>query len=72
MAFRQTTFNPTQSQQYRITGQQNMGATNNSKAGINIPQMEESLAREMARMKMEKEKQARMIEKICVESDELK
>lgn len=46
-----------------------MGA---SKGPINIPQMEENLAREMARMKMEREKQARMVEKICVESDELK
>jgi hypothetical protein len=34
--------------------------------------MEENLAREMARMKMEREKQSRMVEKICVESDELK
>jgi hypothetical protein len=34
--------------------------------------MEENLAREMARMKMEREKQQRMVEKICVESDELK
>jgi hypothetical protein len=34
--------------------------------------MEESLAREMARLKMDREKQARMVEKICVESDELK
>lgn len=39
---------------------------------INFPEMEESLAREMARMKMEKEKQARIVEKICAESDELK
>ena len=34
--------------------------------------MEENLAREMARMKMQKEKQHREVEKICVESDELK
>ena len=34
--------------------------------------MEESLAREMARMKMDKEKQARVVEKICAESEELK
>jgi hypothetical protein len=34
--------------------------------------MEESLAREMARMKMEKEKQSRIVEKICEESEELK
>jgi regulator of sirC expression with transglutaminase-like and TPR domain len=34
--------------------------------------MEENLAREMARMKMEREKQQREIEKICSESNELK
>ena len=34
--------------------------------------MEESLAREMARMKIDDEKRQRQIEKICVESDELK
>lgn len=39
---------------------------------MNMPQMEENLAREMARMKMEKEQQTRMIEKICAESEELK
>ena len=39
---------------------------------MNVPQMEENLAREMARMKMEKEQQTRMIEKICAESEELK
>lgn len=37
-----------------------------------MPSMEEQLAREMARMKMEREKQSRIVEKICVESDELK
>lgn len=69
MAFRQTTFNPTQSQQYRVTGTNNMGA----KGGpLNMPAMEEQLAREMARMKMEKEKQARVVEKMCAESEELK
>jgi len=34
--------------------------------------MEENLAREMARMKMEKEKNTREIEKICAESPELR
>jgi len=34
--------------------------------------MEENLAREMARMKMDREKQSRIVEKICVESEELK
>jgi hypothetical protein len=34
--------------------------------------MEENLAREMARMKMDKEKQSRELEKICAESPELR
>jgi hypothetical protein len=34
--------------------------------------MEEGIAREMARLKMEKEKQQREIDKICGESSELK
>ena len=34
--------------------------------------MEEGLAREMARLKMDKEKQSREVEKICAESNELK
>lgn len=34
--------------------------------------MEEQLAREMARMKMNKEKQQREIDKICGESEELR
>lgn len=45
-----------------------MGGSNQ----LNMPQMEESLAREMARLKMDKEKQQREIEKICAESPELK
>ena len=34
--------------------------------------MEEQLAREMARLKMDREKQNRELEKICAGSDELK
>jgi hypothetical protein len=37
-----------------------------------MPSMEEQLAREMAKMKIEKEKQSREIEKICAESPELR
>ncbi len=37
-----------------------------------MPTLEENLAREMARMKMEKEKNSREIEKICAESPELR
>ena len=39
---------------------------------ISLPLMEENLAREMARMKMDKEKQSRELEKICAESPELR
>jgi len=39
---------------------------------MGAPQMEEGIAREMARLKMEKEKQQREIDKICGESSELK
>jgi hypothetical protein len=45
-----------------------LGANGN----ISIPSMEENLAREMARMKMEKEKNNRELEKICAESPELR
>jgi hypothetical protein len=37
-----------------------------------MPQLEENLAREMARMKMDNEKGKREIEKICAESPELR
>lgn len=37
-----------------------------------MPSLEENLAREMARMKMEKEKNSREVEKICAESPELR
>jgi len=37
-----------------------------------MPTLEENLAREMARMKMDKEKNSREIEKICAESPELR
>jgi hypothetical protein len=43
-----------------------------SNGQLSIPSMEENLAREMAKMKMEKEKQSREIEKICAESPELR
>ena len=39
---------------------------------LSMPSMEEQLAREMAKMKMEKEKQNREVEKICAESPELR
>lgn len=39
---------------------------------MGAPQMEEGIAREMARLKMDKEKQQREVDKICGESSELK
>lgn len=39
---------------------------------LNMPGLEENLAREMAKMKMEKEKNQRELEKICQESPELR
>lgn len=69
MAFRSTAFNPTQSQQFRLTNGPGMVGANGQ---INVPSMEENLAREMAKMKMEKEKNMREIEKICAESPELR
>jgi Trichohyalin-plectin-homology domain len=69
MAFRQTQFNPTTSQQFRIT---NGPGLIDAQGQISMPQMEENLAREMARMKMDTEKRQREIEKICAESPELR
>ena len=69
MAYRNTTFNPTQSQQFRITnGSGLVGPTGQ----VSMPLMEENLAREMARMKVDTEKKSREIEKICAESPELR
>lgn len=67
MAFRQTTFNPGQSQQYKVTS--GPIAPNGQ---IHMASLEENLAREMARMKMDKEKNNREVEKICAESPELR
>ena len=69
MAFRQTAFNPTQSQQFRVTNGPGQVAANGQ---IHMPSLEENLAREMARMKMDKEKNQREVEKICAESPELR
>jgi len=43
-----------------------------SQQPLSQAQMEEQLAREMARLKMENEKKNREVEKICAESEELK
>lgn len=54
---------------FRLTNGTGMQSGNGQ---LSIPSMEENLAREMAKMKMEKEKQSREIEKICAESPELR
>lgn len=63
MAYRTTNGN------FRLTNGTGMSGPNGQ---ISMPSMEEQLAREMAKMKMEKEKQSREIEKICAESPELR
>lgn len=39
---------------------------------LNFQEMEKNLAREMAKMKITDEKKKREVEKVCMESDELK
>ena len=74
MAFRHTASNAnpitgqTTATNFRVTN--GPGMVNNG--NISMPLMEENLAREMARMKMDKEKQTRELEKICAESPELR
>ena len=71
MAFRQTTFDPSVSQQYAKAGPGVTGL--GSTAGkVDMSDMEEKLAREMARMRIEDERRKRELNKICAESDELK
>ena len=71
MAFRQTTFDPSVSQQYARAGP---GVTGLGSASgqVDMSGMEEKLAREMARMRIEDERRKRELTKICAESDELK
>ena len=45
---------------------------NPQKGSVNASNMEESLAREMARMKMDDERKQREVEMVCASSDELK
>lgn len=76
MAFRQTTFDPSISQQYGgVAPGANAGLTRvggDAQQPLNLASMEESLAREMAKMKIQDEKRMREVEKICCQSDELK
>ena len=72
MAFRQTTFDPSVSQQYANQGPGVTGLAAAPGQGPNMADMEEKLAREMARMRIDDEKRKRELNKICAESDELK
>ena len=71
MAFRQTTFDPSVSQQY-ARGGPGVAGLGEASGKIDMGQMEEKLAREMARMRIEDEKRKRELNKICADSDELK
>lgn len=71
MAFRQTTFDPSVSQQYARAGPgvEGMAQTNST---VNMGAMEEALARQLAGTKITDERRKREIEKLCGESDELR
>ena len=73
MAFRQTTFDPSVSQQYARQGPgvQGLGSFQ-GKSTIDMGLMEEQLARELARQKVMDERKKREVEKLCSESDELR
>lgn len=61
MAFRSTAFDPV-----------NKGIFKDNDPSIDFGSMEQKLAQEMSKMKIVDERKKREIEKICVESDELK
>ena len=54
------------------TGVQGLGQAAGAKSSLDMGRMEEQLARELARQKIEDERKRREIEKLCSESDELK
>ena len=71
MAFRQTTFDPSVSQQYARAGPGVQGLPQASST-VNMNAMEEALARQLANQRVTDERRKREIEKLCGESDELK
>ena len=71
MAFRQTTFDPSVSQQY-ARGGPGVTGLGEAQGQVDMEAMEDKLAREMARMRITDEKRKRELNKICAESDELK
>ena len=73
MAFRQTTFDPSVSQQYVRNGPGVQGLPEGSgTSSLDMGRIEEQLAREMARQKIMDERKRREVEKLCSESEELK
>ena len=74
MAFRQTTFDPSVSQQFARAGPgvQGLGAPAGGKSSLDMGRMEEQLARELARQKIVDDRKRREVEKLCSESEELK
>jgi hypothetical protein len=71
MAFRQTTFDPSVSQQYARAGPGVTGLPQ-MQSSVDMARMEEALARQLANQKVMDERRKREIEKLCSESDELK
>ena len=71
MAFRQTTFDPSVSQQYARQGPGVTGLPQ-QQSTVNMQAMEEALARQLANQRVTDERRRREIEKLCGESDELK
>ena len=61
MAFRSTAFDPVNKEIFK-----------DNDPSIDFNTMEQKLAQEMARMKITDERKKREVEKICMESDELK
>lgn len=71
MAFRQTTFDPSVSQQYARQGPGVAGLPP-TQSTVDMGRMEEALARQLAGQKVNDDRRRREIEKLCGESDELK
>ena len=71
MAFRQTTFDPSVSQQYAKAGPGVTGLPA-AQSTVDMGRMEEALARQLASQKVVDERRRREIEKLCADSDELK
>ena len=72
MAFRQTTFDPSVSEQFVRQGPGVTGLGSANQSSLNMQSMEQGLAREMARLKVVDERKRREVEKLCSESEELK